>query len=99
MAGVVSTALDAPRGPNPALHRIYNIGNNRPVELGRFIEIVEDAVGKRAEKIMEPMQPGDVRATYANVDAIARDYGFEPSTTLEEGIPRFVDWYRNAFCV
>jgi len=95
VAGVVSTALDQPRTANPALHRIYNIGNNRPVELGRFIEIVEQAVGKRAEKIMEPMQPGDVRATYANIDALARDYGYAPTTSLEEGIPRFVKWYRD----
>lgn len=95
VAGVVATALDAPRSPNPASHRIYNIGNNRPVELGRFIEVVEQAVGKRAEKIMEPMQPGDVHATYANVDALARDYGFAPTTPLEEGIPRFVKWYRD----
>ncbi len=95
VAGVVSTLLDQPRTPSPPLHRIYNIGNNRPVELGRFIEIVEEAVGKRAEKIMEPMQPGDVRATYANIDALARDHGFAPTTTLEEGIPRFVKWYRD----
>ncbi|RYZ14854.1 MAG: NAD-dependent epimerase/dehydratase family protein [Alphaproteobacteria bacterium] len=95
VAGVVSTALYAPSSPNPARHRIYNIGNNRPVELGRFIEIVEDAVGKRAERIMEPMQPGDVHATYANIDALARDYGFAPTTTLEEGMPRFVKWYRD----
>ena len=95
VAGVVSTVLDQPRTANPPLHRIYNIGNNRPVELGRFIEIVEDAVGKRAEKIMEPMQPGDVRATYANIDALVRDHGFAPTTTLEEGIPRFVKWYRD----
>ena len=95
VSGVVSTALDQPRTPNPVLHRIYNIGNNRPVELGRFIEIVEDAVGKRAEKIMEPMQPGDVRATYANIDALARDHGYAPTTSLEEGIPRFVKWYRD----
>ncbi len=95
VSGVVSTALDQPRTSNPALHRIYNIGNNRPVELGRFIEIVEDAVGKRAEKIMEPMQPGDVRATYANIDALARDHGYAPTTSLEEGIPRFVKWYRD----
>ncbi|MFT3721993.1 MAG: NAD-dependent epimerase/dehydratase family protein [Hyphomonadaceae bacterium] len=95
VAGVVSTALDQPRSANPLLHRIYNIGNNRPVELGRFIEIVEEAVGKRAEKIMEPMQPGDVFATYANVDALARDHGFAPTTKLEDGIPRFVKWYRD----
>jgi len=95
VAGVVATAFDHPRTANPPLHRIYNIGNNRPVELGRFIEIVEDAAGKRAEKIMEPMQPGDVGATYANIDALARDHGFAPTTTLEEGIPRFVKWYRD----
>ena len=94
VAGVVSVALDAPKVPAESLHRVYNIGNNRPVALGRFIEIIEDAVGKKAEKIMLPMQQGDVHATYANVDALARDHGFAPSTTLEEGIPRFVEWYR-----
>ena len=83
VAGVVSTALDQPKTANLPLHRIYNIGNNRPVELGRFIEIVEEAVGKKAEKIMEPMQPGDVHATYANIDALARDHGFAPTTRLE----------------
>ena len=95
VAGVVSTALDQPKTANLPLHRIYNIGNNRPVELGRFIEIVEEAVGKKAEKIMEPMQPGDVHATYANIDALARDHGFAPTTKLEHGIPRFVKWYRD----
>lgn len=94
VAGVVSVALDDPKVPAANLHRIYNIGNNRPVALGRFIEIIEDAVGKKAEKIMLPMQQGDVHATYANIDALARDHGFAPSTTLEEGIPRFVEWYR-----
>ncbi len=94
VSGVVSTALDAPRTPQP-LHRIYNIGNNRPVELGRFIEIIEQAVGRKADKLMAPMQPGDVVATYANIDALARDHGFAPTTTLEEGIPRFVKWYRD----
>ncbi len=94
VSGVVSVALDEPAGGTPRLHRIYNIGNNRPVELGRFIEIVEQATGRTANKIMEPMQPGDVHATYANIDALARDYGFAPTTKLEEGIPRFVDWYR-----
>lgn len=93
VAGVVATALRPPATPQP-LHRIYNIGNNRPVELGRFIEIIEEAVGLKAEKIMEPMQPGDVLATCANIDAIARDYGYAPSTRLEDGIPRFVRWYR-----
>lgn len=94
VAGVVATAMRAPATPQP-LHRVYNIGNNRPVELGRFISVIEEAVGRKAEKIMEPMQPGDVRATCANIDALKRDYGFSPSTRLEDGIPRFVRWYRD----
>lgn len=94
VAGVVATALQPPATPQP-LHRIYNIGNNRPVELGRFIALIEDAVGRKAERIMAPMQPGDVKATCANIDALKRDYGFAPSTRLEDGIPRFVRWYRD----
>ncbi len=93
VAGVVATALRPPATAQP-LHRIYNIGNNRPVELGRFISIIEQAVGRQAIKEMLPMQPGDVRATCANIDALHRDYGFTPSTRLEDGIPRFVNWYR-----
>jgi len=95
VAGVVATAMDKPAGPDPRLHRIYNIGNNRPVELGRFIEIIEEAVGKKAVKEMVPMQPGDVLATYADVDALARDHGYAPTTPLEVGIPAFVKWYRD----
>jgi UDP-glucuronate 4-epimerase len=94
VAGVVATALRAPATPQP-LHRIYNIGNNRPVELGRFIAIIEEAVGRKADKEMLPMQAGDVRATCANIDALNRDYGFAPTTRLEDGIPRFVRWYRD----
>jgi UDP-glucuronate 4-epimerase len=93
--GVVSTATKKPASGTTQKHRIYNIGNNRPEKLMRFIEIVEQAAGKKAEKIFEPMQPGDVHATYANVDAIARDYGFAPTTSLEQGIPRFVEWFRS----
>ena len=93
VAGVVAIAIAEP-ATKTTPHRVYNIGNNRPVELGRFIEIVEQAVGREAKKIMEPMQAGDVLATFANVDAISRDYGFAPRTPLEEGIPRFVEWYR-----
>ena len=94
VAGVIATALQAPATPQP-LHRVYNIGNNRPVELARFIATIEEAVGRKAEKIMAPMQPGDVRSTCANIDALKRDYGFSPSTRLEDGIPRFVRWYRD----
>jgi UDP-glucuronate 4-epimerase len=93
VSGVVATAMQAPATPQP-LHRVYNIGNNRPVQLGRFIEIIEQAVGKPAERIMQPMQAGDVHATCANIDALQRDYGYAPATKLEEGIPRFVEWYR-----
>ena len=95
VSGIVASALDKPAGGGDRLHRIYNIGNNRPVELGRFIEIIEEALGKKAIKEMVPMQPGDVLATYANVDLLARDHGFAPTTPLEEGIPRFVKWYRD----
>ena len=78
------------RGP----HRVYNIGNNRSEELGRMIELIEKACGKTAEKKLMPMQPGDVRDTFADISAIKRDLGFEPTTSIDEGIPRFVDWYR-----
>lgn len=79
------------RGP----HRLYNIGNNRSEELMRMIELIEQACGQAADKRLLPMQPGDVRDTYADISAIQRDLGFAPSTKIDEGIPRFVDWYRH----
>lgn len=79
--------------------RIYNIGNNRPVELQHFIEVLERALGKKAEKKLMPLQPGDVPATYADIDDLTRDVGFKPSTSIEEGIPRFVKWYREFYKV
>ncbi len=94
VAGILSVVLNAPAQPDPKPHRIYNIGNNRPERLMDFIEILERAAGRKAEKIFEPMQPGDVPATYADIDALARDYGFAPRTSLGEGLPRFVEWYR-----
>lgn len=94
VAGVLATAQQ-PGPPNSdATHRIYNIGNNQPVKLMRFIEVLEGAVGAKAEKVFEPMQPGDVHATFADIDAIQRDYGFAPTTPLEIGITRFVDWFQ-----
>jgi UDP-glucuronate 4-epimerase len=93
VAGVVATVMRGPATEQP-LHRVYNIGNNRPVKLARFITIIEEAVGKKAERIFLPMQAGDVRATCANIDALQRDYGYAPTTKLEQGIPRFVEWYR-----
>jgi UDP-glucuronate 4-epimerase len=83
--------------PDPATskspYRLYNIGNNSPVQLGRMIEVLEETLGRTAEKRMLDMQPGDVAATYADVDDLERDVGFRPATSIEEGVRRFVDWY------
>ncbi len=109
--GVV-LALDRPAQPDPAWsgerpdpgtssapYRLYNIGNHQPVDLLRFIEVLEQALGKKAEKKLLPMQPGDVPATYADVGDLTRDVGFKPTTPIEVGIPRFVQWYREFYRV
>jgi UDP-glucuronate 4-epimerase len=80
-------------GASRAPWRVYNIGNHTPVELMRLIEILETKLGREAIKNLLPMQPGDVPATYADVEALERDVGFAPSTPIEEGVGRFVDWY------
>jgi len=86
---------DAPDpGTGKGPYKLYNIGNNNPVELLRFIEVIEQALGKQAVKRLLPMQPGDVPATYADVDDLIRDVGFKPATPIEEGVRRFVEWYR-----
>lgn len=82
-----------------APYKIYNIGNHQPVELMRFIEVIETAMGKPAQKVFKPMQPGDVPATYADVDDLMRAVGFKPNTPLEVGIERFVKWYREYYGV
>jgi UDP-glucuronate 4-epimerase len=76
-------------------HRLYNIGNHRSEELTRMIGIIEEACGRPAEKRLLPMQPGDVRDTYADISAIQRDLGFAPTTSIDQGVPRFVNWYRD----
>ncbi|HUE15077.1 MAG TPA: NAD-dependent epimerase [Planctomycetaceae bacterium] len=81
-------------GTSAAPFRIYNIGNNEPIELMRLIALVENCVGKQARKNFLPMQPGDVLETYADVDDLMRDVGFRPCTPIEVGLARFVDWYR-----
>jgi len=78
-------------------YRLYNIGNNRPVEILRFIEVLEEALGKKAKMNMLPMQPGDVPATCADVDDLTRDFGFKPTVPLEVGLKRFVEWYREYY--
>lgn len=102
---IVRLVPKAPKGnldwdsdaPNPAdsfaPYKIYNIGNNNPVELTAFIEAIEKALGKKAEKNMLPIQPGDVPATYADVDALMNEVDFKPNTSIEDGIQKFVDWY------
>ena len=109
--GVIRT-LDKVAEPNPqwdsdhpdsassrAPYRLYNIGNNQPVELMYFIETLEKALGREAKKNFLPLQPGDVPATYADIDDLTKAVGFRPSTPIEEGIQRFVDWYLDYYPV
>ena len=84
-------------GSSYARYRIYNIGNNHPVSLTDFIAAIEKALGKKAKKDFLPMQPGDVPATYADIDDLIRDAGFKPATPLAEGITRFIQWYREYY--
>lgn len=102
--GIVRLMFDPPRsGEGEAMegaaHRVYNIGNNKPEKLLRFIEILESTIGKVAEKEFLPMQAGDVYQTYADVEPLMRDYGFRPDTPLEVGLARFYDWYRSYYGV
>ena len=109
VAGVVKT-LDNIATPNPnwdsanpdgatskAPYRLYNIGNNQPVELMHLIETLEHALGKTAKKNFLPMQPGDVPATYADVDALIQDVHYKPDTPIETGIENFVHWYKSFY--
>jgi len=86
-------------GTSSAPYRLYNIGNNNPVPLLYLIEVLEDKLGKKALKNMMPLQDGDVPATYANVDDLMRDVDFKPATSIEDGVGRFVQWYREYYQV
>ncbi|MEA5527914.1 NAD-dependent epimerase [Nodularia spumigena] len=86
-------------GTSKAPYKIYNIGNNNPVELLHFIEVIENCLGMKAQKNMLPLQPGDVTMTYADVDDLIADVGFKPATPIDVGIRRFIDWYRNYYQV
>ncbi len=89
--------------PDPATsycpYRVYNIGNNNKEKLLRYIEVLENCLGRKAEKNLLPMQPGDVPATYADVDDLVRDFDYRPATSLEYGVEKFVQWYREYFRV
>jgi UDP-glucuronate 4-epimerase len=79
--------------------RVYNIGNNVPVKVLRLIEVLEETLGRKAVKRFLPMQPGDVYATWADISALQADTGFAPTTAIEDGVPRFVRWYREFYGV
>lgn len=88
------TGADPDPGTSSAPYRVYNIGNHQPVELLHLIAVLEQCLGRTAAKNLLPMQPGDVPATFADVDDLARDVGFHPGTPIEDGVRRFVEWYR-----
>ncbi len=89
---------DAPdSATSTAPYRLYNIGNNNPVELMHYIEVLEDCLGKKAVKNMLPMQPGDVQATYADVSELVKAIDYKPAMSVEEGMSRFVDWYMDYY--
>ncbi|MYL25796.1 MULTISPECIES: NAD-dependent epimerase [Halomonadaceae] len=93
------SGADPDSGTSNAPYRLYNIGSNNPVELSRFIEVLEECLGRKAEKNYLPMQPGDVPATYADVQDLIEDVGYRPETPVETGIRNFVDWYRDFYQV
>jgi UDP-glucuronate 4-epimerase len=106
----VRRVMDRAPDPNPAWNaahsgpaessapfRLYNIGGGRPVRVSRLVEVLEKALGRKAEKRVLPMQPGDVAATRADTDAFQRDTGFTPTTSIEQGVPKFVRWYREFY--
>ena len=86
-------------GTSYAPYRLYNIGNNNTVELRRYIEVLEECLGRKAEKNLLPLQPGDVPDTFANIDDLVRDFDYRPSTPIEVGVQRFVDWYMDYYGV
>jgi UDP-glucuronate 4-epimerase len=98
VSGVVAVMGKPPSGLTPP-NRVYNLGNHKSEKLTRFIAVLEEAIGKRAEMELAPLQPGDVPSTYADIEASQRDFGFEPKTSIEEGLPRFVDWYRTYYAL
>ena len=98
----VLACVDGPPGDNGEVkaggskspHAVYNIGNHKSEELMRMVGLLEQATGKKAVIDFQPMQPGDVKDTFADISAIQRDHGFEPSTTIDAGVPRFVEWFK-----
>jgi UDP-glucuronate 4-epimerase len=96
--GVVNV-LDSPpvAGSELAPYKIYNIGNNSPIELLDWVATLERHIGKKAITKLAPLQPGDVVTTYADVDALGQEIGYRPSTTIEQGVAKFIEWYRDYY--
>ena len=92
--GILACLDRPPTDTSGAPHKVYNLGNNAPEQLMRFIEVIERSSNHKAEIDFQPMQPGDVKATYADIEASQRDFGFFPKTSIDEGLPDFVEWYR-----
>lgn len=97
LINIIPTAQDSTLSTAIAPYKVYNIGNNKPVTLRRFINAIEDACKRKAKENLLPMQPGDVPVTYADIDELINDIDFKPSTTIEEGISRFVKWYKEYY--
>src|SRR5258708_40210405 len=94
VAGTIAAYVPPPAAAEGVPHRIYNLGNHRPEKLLDFIAILERELGRTAEKQFLPLQPGDVPESFADIEASRRDLGFEPKTTIEVGLARFVQWYK-----
>ncbi len=100
VAGILAVLDHPPADPGKdkgVPHKVYNLGNHQSEQLGRFVSTLEQAIGKKAIIEYAPMQPGDVPATYADIEASRRDFGFEPRIGIDVGLPRFVDWYRSYY--
>lgn len=100
VTGIVNMLSKPPKANEKGVqYKIYNIGNNKPEHLLKFIEILENCLGKKAIREFRPMQPGDVKKTYADVDDLIDDFAFKPGTSIEDGLSRFVNWYRSYYQV
>jgi UDP-glucuronate 4-epimerase len=94
VTGAVAAALDR-AAATPAVHRLYNIGNGRPEAIGSLIQAIELATGRTAVRKLQPMQPGDIRSTFADITSAREELGYDPKTPISEGVPEFVAWYKN----
>jgi UDP-glucuronate 4-epimerase len=99
VGGILAVAAHPPAADSAAPARVYNIGNHRSEPLVRFISIIEQALGIKAKIAYQPMQPGDVKETFADIQPLRDEIGFHPSTTIDEGIPKFIQWYRDYYKV